>query len=123
MSAITLHRNHHDDLLGAAVTVEGGDAITMPAAFAALVQAELEVMMLAGLVVTDPGEGSWTFLTQPANTPAPAVPADLLALGVRLLPAGTRVALPATADRPPALWSVVIGASRRVADRARRSAA
>lgn len=104
------------DVLIAGDTV---DAIAMPAPFAALVQAELEIMMLAGAVITDP-DGSCTFLTQPANSPNPAVPTDLLRLGVRLVPAGTPVILPATPNRPPAIWSTVIGAARRVAYRTRQ---
>ncbi|HEV8559040.1 MAG TPA: hypothetical protein VGR06_21925 [Actinophytocola sp.] len=111
----------------ALVPGEGGDAIAMPAAFAELVQAELGIMMLAGPVVASPKEGSWTFLTQPANTRSPVVPADLLPLGIRLIPAGTQITLPPNADRswiapplpnrPPAIWSCVIGAARRVAAR------
>jgi hypothetical protein len=106
------------------------DAIAIPAGFAELVQAELGIMMLAGPVAATP-EGSWVFLTQPANTGSPAVPADLLPLGVRLVPAGTRVELPDASgrsgswvtppapNRPPAIWSTVIGAARRVAQRNR----
>lgn len=117
----------------AAIAGEAVDAITMPPAFGALVQAELEIMMLAGPVVEGPSDEPWTFLTQLANTRSPAVPADLLALGVRLVPAGSRVMLPGTPDRPgrrswitppasrraPAIWSCVIGAARRVAARLR----
>lgn len=101
------------------VTGETVDAISTPAEFGALVQAELEIMMLAGPVIADQ-DGSWTFLTQLTNAESPAIPADLLALGVRLVSPGTRIALPATADppgRPPAIWSAVIGAARRVAFR------
>jgi hypothetical protein len=139
MTATTLPRGY-DDRLGLPVVVgarrpapvagEPGDAISMPAAFGALVLAELEIMMLAGPVVAD-ADGSWTFPTGPANTLSPAVPADLLALGVRLLPPGTRVVRPSSdgsswivppaAGREPAIWSVVVGAARRVADRARRT--
>ena len=133
---------HEGDQLGGPVAVEtwtrrpvlvageAVDAITMPAAFAELVQCELGIMMLAGPVVAGP-EGSWTFLTQLANTRSAAVPADLLALGVRLVPAGTHVVLPEAFDgsgrwswvtppatnREPAIWSCVIGAARRVAAR------
>jgi hypothetical protein len=100
------------------------DAISMPAAFGALVLAELDIMMLAGPVVAD-GDGSWTFLTRPADTRQPAVPTDLLPLGVRAVPAGTPVAPLAGADRPgrpPAIWWTVIGAARRVAHRTGRVA-
>lgn len=86
------------------------DAISMPAAFGALVQAELGIMMLAGPVTAD-DDGSLIFLTQRAETPA--VPADLLRLGVRAVPAGT----PLEPGRSPAIWWTVIGASRRVAHR------
>ncbi len=101
------------------------DAISMPATFGALVRAELEIMMLAGPVVADQDHGSWTFLTQRTDTPHPTVPTDLLPLGVRTVPAGTPVAPPAAATRadcPPAIWSTVIGAARRVAYRASRVA-
>jgi hypothetical protein len=93
------------------------DAISMPAAFGALVLAELEIMMLAGPIVAD--DGSWVFLTQRADTRQPVVPGDLLPLGVRAVPAGTPLA---TGDRPaqaPAIWWTVIGAARRVAYRTR----
>ena len=104
----------------------------MPVAFGVLVQAELEIMMLAGPGVADPREGLWTFLTQPANTRSPAVPADLLASGVRLIPTG--VVLPTSTDRSESvlvgrstrtqpdlgIWSAVIGAARRVAYRLAR---
>lgn len=103
-------------VLAVLVAGEAVDAISVPAEFAEHVQAELEIMLLAGPVVAE--DGSWTFLTQPANTECPRVPADLLSLGVRLVPAGTRIALTTeTADRPPAIWSTVIGAARRVAHR------
>ena len=133
-------RGYEGDQLGWPATVEEGpaviageavDTITMPPAFGALVQAELQIMMLAGPVVSGPAEESWAFLTQPANTRSPAVPRDLLALGVRLVPAGSRVVLPEasgrsgrwtwvtppTPGREPAIWSAVIGAARRVAAR------
>lgn len=104
----------------AAITGEDVDAISMPAAFAALVQAELEIMMLAGPVVAD-DDGSWTFLTERAGTRQPAMPADLLPLGVRPVPAGTPLATADRADRPAAIWWTVIGAARRVAHRTSRS--
>jgi hypothetical protein len=133
---------HESNQLGGAVAVgarpqaptlvagEIVDAIAIPAAFAELVQTELRIMMLAGPVIAGP-DGSWTFLTQLANVRTPAVPADLLALGVRLVHPGTRVTLPETAvaagvrswvtppaaNREPAIWSCVIGAARRVAAR------
>lgn len=99
---------------------ENVDALSMPAAFGALVLAELDIMMLAGPVIAD-DDGSWIFLTERAGT----VPADLLPLGVRVVPAGTPVAPRATADRPdraPAIWWTVIGAARRVAHRTSRVA-
>jgi hypothetical protein len=99
------------------ITGDTIDAISMPAPFAALVQTELEIMMLAGPVTTDP-DGSSTFLTQPATSPNPKVPTDLLPLGVRLIPTGTPVVLP-TSNHRPAIWSTVIGAARRVAHRER----
>ncbi len=107
------------------VAGETVDAISMPAAFAALVRAELDIMMLAGPVVADDDDGSWTFLTERADTRQPTMPNDLLPLGVRAVPAGTPVALFAAADRrdrPPAIWWTVIGAARRVAHRTSRAA-
>jgi hypothetical protein len=93
----------------------------MPAAFGALVLAELDIMMLAGPVIAD-DHGSWLFLTESADARRSTVPTDLLPLGVRVVPAGTPLA---TADRPgraPAIWWTVIGAARRVAHRASRVA-
>lgn len=92
------------------------DAISMPATFGALVQAELGIMMLAGPVLAE-DDGSWTFLTRRTDTPHPNVPADLLPLGVRPLPVGTPIAAVGRLDRAPAIWSTVIGAARRVAHR------
>lgn len=108
----------------ALVAGENVDVISMPAAFGALVLAELDIMMLAGPVIAD-DHGSWLFLTQRAGTRQSTVPTDLLPLGVRVVPAGTAVAPLATADRPgraPAVWWTVIGAARRVAHRASRVA-
>lgn len=95
------------------------DAISMPAAFGALVRAELDIMMLAGPVVAD-DDGLWTFLTRLADTGQPTVPTDLLPLGVRAVPVGTPVATADLSDRPPAIWWTVIGAARRVAHRTSR---
>jgi hypothetical protein len=106
---------------GALAAGENVDAISMPAAFGALVLAELDIMMLAGPVIAD-DHGSWLFLTERADARQSTVPADLLPLGVRVVPAGTPVA---PADRPgraPAIWWTVIGAARRVAHRAGRVA-
>lgn len=100
---------------------ENVDAISMPAAFGALVRAELEIMMLAGPVVAD-DDGSWTFLTQRTDTRQPTVHTDLLPLGVRPVPAGTPVATADRLDHPPAIWWTVVGAARRVAHRTRRVA-
>jgi hypothetical protein len=105
----------------AAITGTTIDAISIPAAFAALVRAELDIMMLAGPVVAG-DDGLWTFLTQRTDTPHPTVPTDLLPLGVRTVPAGTPLAAADRPDRPPAIWSTVIGAARRVAYRTRRVA-
>lgn len=95
---------------------EDVDAISMPAAFGALVRAELEIMMLAGPVVAD-GDGSWTFLTQRAE--GATLPADLLPLGVRTVPAHTPLTATDRRDRQPAIWWNVVGAARRVAHRTR----
>ncbi|MGB3438321.1 MAG: hypothetical protein WBA97_06165 [Actinophytocola sp.] len=107
--------------LPALIAGEDVDAISMPAAFGALVLAELDIMMLAGPVLADDG-GSWTFLVQRAGTRRPAVPTDLLPLGVRVVPAGTLVTPLATEDHSPAIWWTVIGAARRVAHRHSRVA-
>lgn len=120
MTATTMRterpHTHREPVLAAGGDV---DAISMPATFGALVLAELDVMMLAGPVVTD-DDGSWTFLTQRAGTRPPAVPADLLPLGVRVVPAGTPLAAADRPERAPACWWTVIGAARRVAHRAGR---
>jgi hypothetical protein len=103
----------------AVIAGTASDAISMPATFGALVQAELDIMMLAGPVVADQDDGSWIFLTQRTDTSHPTVPADLLPLGVRTVPAGTSVAVVDRPVCPPAIWSTVIGAARRVAYRTR----
>jgi hypothetical protein len=105
----------------ALIAGENVDAISMPAVFGALVLAELDIMMLAGPVVADDG-GSWIFLTECAGTRQPAVPTDLLPLGVRAVPAGTFLATADRADHAPAIWWTVIGTARRVAHRAGRAA-
>ncbi len=100
----------------ALIAGEDVDAISIPAAFGALVQAELGIMMLAGPVVDD-ADGSWTFLTERADTRQPALPADLLRLGVRPVPAGTPIPAAGRRACAPAIWWTVIGAARRVAHR------
>ena len=96
------------------------DAISMPAGFGALVLAELEIMMLAGPVVTD-DDGSWTFLTERTGARRP-VPSDLLPLGVRAVPAGTALGEADEPGQSAAIWWTVIGAARRVAHRLSRVA-
>ena len=100
---------------------ENVDAISMPAAFGALVRTELGIMMLAGPVVAD-DDGSLTFLTRRADTRRPSVPTDLLPLGVREVPAGTPVAAGDRPGEPLPIWWTVIGAARRVAHRNSRVA-
>lgn len=103
----------------ALIAGEDVDAISMPAAFAALVQAELGIMMLAGPVIADE-DGSWIFLTQRADTRR--VPTDLLPLGVRAVPAGAALATADGSAGSPEIWWTVIGAARRVAHRISRAA-
>jgi hypothetical protein len=101
------------------------DAITMPAALGRRVLAELQIAMLAGPVISGPGEW-WTFITEPATAPRPAVPAELCRAKVHIAPRGAHVVIPPRREAlewikrpqpqhalPP--WSVVIGATRRVA--------
>lgn len=102
----------------ALVVGEDVDAVSIPAAFGALVRAELEIMMLGGPVVAD-DDGSWTFLVERGDTPLPAVPTDLLPLGVRVVPAGTPLAVADRPRQPAAIWWTVMGAARRVAYRTR----
>jgi hypothetical protein len=106
--------------LPAHIAGEDLDAISMPATFGALVQAELGIMMLAGPVITD-DDGSWTFLTERADTRRP-VPTDLLRLGVRAVPAGTALVDAGAPGQAAAIWWTVIGAARRVAHRLSRVA-
>jgi hypothetical protein len=130
-------RKDYEERLGWPVTIElqhrrlvaavgeRMDAITMPAALGRHVLAELQIAMLAGPVIAGPGKW-WTFLTEPATAPRPAVPAELFRAKVRITPRGAHVVIP---PRPDALewikrpqpqhtlppWSVVIGATRRFA--------
>ena len=105
----------------ALIAGETVDAISMPASFGALVRAELDLMMLAGPVVTG-DDGSWNFVTLPTDTRQSTVPAGLLPFGVRTIPAGTPLAGADLSARPPASWWTVIGAARRVAHRTTRVA-
>jgi hypothetical protein len=130
-------RTDYEERLGWPVTIEVAhrrlvaavgermDAITVPARLGRHVLAELQIAMLAGPVIAGPGEW-WTFLTEPATAPRPAVPAELCQAKVRLTPRGAHVVIPPRRDAqewikrpepqrtlPP--WSVVIGVTRRVA--------
>ncbi|WP_020663616.1 hypothetical protein [Amycolatopsis benzoatilytica] len=136
-------RTQYEELLGWPVTIDvtprrlavavgqALDAVTMPATLGASVLAELQISMLAGPVIADPGGGTWwTFLTAPAARSRPDLPAELHARKVHLTPRGAHVIVPKHIgdgessqwisppqphrDLPP--WSVVIGATRRVVD-------
>jgi hypothetical protein len=110
----------HSEVLSTQPALADGevvDAIVMPAAFGVQVQAELEIMMLAGAVVIDPEQGWYVFLTEPAGGRSAKLPTDLLVLGVR---PGSSSWVSRPDHRQPAIWSVVIGAARRVAYRSGR---
>ncbi|MCE7011768.1 hypothetical protein LWC34_54490 [Kibdelosporangium philippinense] len=134
-------RTHYEELLGWPVTVDIEprrlavavgqvlDAVTMPTALGHSVLAELKITMLTGPVVADPSDTWWTFLTAPATASRPDIPADLHARKVYLTPRGAQVIIPSRIDgdssrwiapprprHPLPPWSVVIGATRRVAD-------
>ncbi len=145
---LTAARTHYEQLLGwpaevqvpqRRLTVPAGmalDALTMPAPLGDSVLAELRITLLAGPVTADPGGTWWTFLSQPATTPRLDIPAALRRLRVRPTPQGTPVIIPIHPGgngargwrwiRPPhpgqplPPWSVVLGATRRVAAAARR---
>lgn len=136
-------RTHYEDLLGWPVqmqvqqrclTVPVGpalDALTMPATLGETVLAELTITMLAGPVTADPGGDWWTFLSHPVAASRLSVPAALRRLRVRPAPRGTPVVIPTHPggdgangwrwiepphpgrSLPP--WSVITGATRRVA--------
>lgn len=134
-------RTHYEEMFGWPVAIEieqqvvaaptGGvlDAVTMPATLGRRVLADLQLMMLEAPVVAAPDDTSWMFLTQPVAEPGRDVPADLRRLQVHRIPAGTHVLIPTRLDsasglrwvtrpqprRPSPPWSVVIGATRRVA--------
>lgn len=136
-------RTHYEELLGWPVRVQvqqryltvpvgmALDALTMPATLGEKVLAELTISMLAGPVTADPGGDWWTFLSHPAPAPRLGVPAALRRLRVHPAPRGTPVIIPTSLDgggesrwqwiEPPRPgrslppWSVVVGATRRVA--------
>lgn len=135
-------RTHYEELLGWPVTVDVEprrlvmavgrelDAVTMPSALGQAVLAELQVTMLAGPVIADPGGGWWTFLTAPNTASQPDISTELRVGKVHLTPRGARVVVPSLIDcgtsprwinrppprRPLPTWSVVIGMTRRVVE-------
>ena len=113
------------------------DTITMPATLGEKVRAELGFPVPAGPVATAPDGDRWTFLTQPAAAARRAIPAELRELDVDTAGDGAHVAIPTWLDSPTRLddtgdrgwrwverphprqslppWSVVLGATRRIA--------
>lgn len=140
LSDLFAARTHYEELLGWPVTVDIEprrlavavgqelDAVTMPATLGQSVLAELQVTMLAGPVLADPGGAWWTFVTAPVLASRPTVPSELHVNKVRLTPRGAQVIIPGLIDSdasprwvvppqpryslPP--WSVVIGTTQRV---------
>lgn len=134
-------RTHYEEPLGWPVTVnaeprrhvkavgEELDAVTVPFTRGQAVLAELQMTMLAGPVIADPGGGWWTFLTAPTTASQPDIAAELRAGKVHLTPRGMgdraepdqqwasaqwiNQPLPRH-SLPP--WSVVIGVTRRVVE-------
>lgn len=111
------------------------DAVTLPAALGIAVHRELDISMLPAPVMSDQVLGRWTILTAPAETARMKVPRDLDHARVRPVPRGAPVLVPLSVsvgrdgDRywvsgpgrgplPP--WTAVLGATRRVVNRAVR---
>jgi|tagenome__1003787_1003787.scaffolds.fasta_scaffold20972029_3 hypothetical protein len=107
-------RAHYEERYGWPVTVQIAehrlavglgtalDAITMPAALGAQVQAQLGIAMLAGPVV---GHGAeWTFLTQPVAPMSPTFMVNLVTHGVRYAGAGAYTPLPSTPSDQDRQW-------------------
>lgn len=106
------------------------DAVTMPTTLGEKVRAELGFAMAAGPVATDPEGDRWTFLTQPAAARRD-IPAELRELEVHAAPHGTPVVIPTRLEHADdrgwrwvelpyprqslPQWSVVLGATRRIA--------
>jgi len=133
-------RIHYEEDLGWPVTIEveshrvviatGGvlDAVVMPVGVAESVLVELRIALQVGPVITTPGVDWWTFLTAPVALRPKALPAELSAVRVRGLAAGTRVTLPSETGSPYWIepprrrhclppWPVVVGTTRRVVSR------
>ena len=78
-----------------AIVVGGGiAAIGMPARLGARVRQNLDIAMLCGPIVADPGRTWWTFLIQPVGVIRPDVAHDLAAVRVRIAPRGACVEIP-----------------------------
>lgn len=130
-------RTHYEENLGWPATIEvephriviatGNvlDAVVMPIDVAKPVLTELRIALLAGPVITTPGVDTWTFLTAPQAVRHTTLPAELNAVRVRGLTAGTRVTLPSETGSPYWVepprrrhclppWPVVVGTTRRV---------
>lgn len=134
-------RTHYEENLGWPATIEVEphriviatgevlDAVVMPVGVAESVLLELRIALQVGPVIATPGVDSWTFLTAPvAVRNVRLLPAELSAVRVRALAAGTRVTLPSETGslywiEPPRRrhclppWPVVVGTTRRVVSR------
>ncbi|TDV54238.1 hypothetical protein [Actinophytocola oryzae] len=135
MRLSTTDRRQYEALLGESssptgrpvvVVGEDLDAIVMPVRFGELVHTQLRLSMLDGPIVVGPDRDHLTFLTQPAATRYPLLPADLRPFRVWLVPSGGVVVLPSgdgaqtwrvppALRTPPLIWSAVVGTARRVA--------
>jgi hypothetical protein len=69
-------------------------AVSMPAALGARVQHELQIAMLCGPVIADPGGSRWTFLTRPVADIRSAVVTELAHWQVHLVGRGGLVPIP-----------------------------
>jgi hypothetical protein len=69
-------------------------AVSMPAALGARALHELQIAMLCGPVVADPGGTQWTFLTRPVADVRSAVVAELAHMQVHLVRCGGHVTIP-----------------------------
>jgi hypothetical protein len=103
---LTESRARYEELLGWPVSVQVGrrdlvliaggtvGAVGMPARLGARVRQELNISLLSGPIVADPGGSWWTFLTRPVGVLRPDVTHDLTAVRVRIAPRGACVEIP-----------------------------
>ncbi|MBP2325435.1 hypothetical protein JOF56_005820 [Kibdelosporangium banguiense] len=109
-------RAHYEELFGWPVAVQVGqrqlavalgqtlDAITMPAALAEQVHAQLGIAMLAGPLIAHPDGGRWTFLTQAATMVSGDIVDGLEGQEVRHAGAGAYTVIPTEAGNGGWHW-------------------